>query len=66
MLSGMDTQKTSLERAFDLARSGKCIGLADLIRHLRSEGYVARQIEGPHLKKQLAGLIKEAKSAHRR
>jgi hypothetical protein len=60
----MDTQKTSLERAFDLARSGQCIRVADIIKRLRDEGYMALQIEGPHLKKQLAGLIKEAKRAH--
>jgi hypothetical protein len=65
MLSGMDTHnKTSLERAFDIARSGECIGVVDLIRRLKDEGYESRQIEGPHLKKQLARLIKEAKSTH--
>ena len=63
MLCGMDTHKTTLERAFDIARSGGCVGVADLVKRLKLEGYNSRQIEGPHLKKQLAHLISEAKSA---
>jgi hypothetical protein len=63
MLSGMDTHKTALERAFEIARSGGCISVADLIRRLKDEGYERHQIEGPHLKKQLTRLINEAKSA---
>ena len=59
----MDTHKTALERAFDIARSGRCISVADLIRRLQDEGYEIPQIEGPHLKKQLARMIEEAKSA---
>jgi hypothetical protein len=59
MLSGMDTHKTALERAFEIARSGGCISVADLIRRLKDEGYERHQIEGPHLKKQLTRLINE-------
>jgi hypothetical protein len=60
----MNTDKTALERAFDIARSGRCMGVDDLIRRLKHEGYESRQIEGPHLRKQLVRLIEEAKSAH--
>jgi hypothetical protein len=63
MLCGMDTHKTTLERAFDIAGSGNCIGVDDLIRRLKDEGYEIHQIEGRHLRKQLARLIGEAKSA---
>ena len=31
----MDTHKTALERAFDIARSGGCISVADLIKRLK-------------------------------
>jgi hypothetical protein len=64
MLSSMDMHKTALERAFDIARSGGCLGIPDLIKRLDQEGYQSHQIDGPHLKKQLASLIEEAKSAH--
>jgi hypothetical protein len=53
----MDTHKTALERAFDIARSGGCISVADLIKRLKYEGYKSHQIEGAHLRKQLARLI---------
>jgi hypothetical protein len=53
----MDTHKTALERAFDIARSGGCISVADLIKRLKYEGYESHQIEGAHLRKQLVRLI---------
>ena len=58
----MDSKKTPLQRAFEMARSGACMGLADLIRDLNKEGYDCRQVEGPSLKKQLSALIKERKA----
>jgi hypothetical protein len=60
----MDTNKTSLERAFDLAKSGNCANLTHIIIRVRREGYDSFQIEGPSLKKQLALLIAEAKSTN--
>ena len=53
---------TALERAFQLARSGKCSSLADLKKQLRIEGYSIAQITGPTLLKQLGVLIKMARS----
>ena len=61
MFSGMDTNKTALERAFDLARSGSCLHVSDIINHLKSEGYSIEQVEGPSLKTQLKDLIKRSK-----
>ena len=61
MLSSMINNKTVLERAFDLARSGKCLNVSDLINRLKSEGYTLEQIEGPSLYKQLKELIERAK-----
>jgi hypothetical protein len=60
----MVMQKTVLERAFDIARSGRCINVGDLIKRLHQEGYDTSQIEGNQLKKQLLRLITEAKSEH--
>jgi hypothetical protein len=64
MFCGMDTHKTALERAFDIASSGGSNSVADLIKRLKHEGYESHQIEGAHLRKQLARLINEAKSGH--
>jgi hypothetical protein len=61
MLSGMDHRMTALERAFQLARSGRISGLREMVKTLRDEGYLAYQIEGPALKRQLADLIRAAR-----
>ena len=53
----MDTRKTALERAFELASSGKCLNVTDIALRLKGEGYSIEQIEGPMLKKQLYALI---------
>ena len=60
MLGNMEDNKTSLERAFDLARSGKCLSIGDIKRHLIHEGYLVTQLEGRTLKKQLLELIEKA------
>ena len=52
---------TALERAFDLASSGKCLSVMDIILSLRTEGYSVEQLEGPALRKQLIELIEKAK-----
>ncbi len=60
----MFANKTAIERAFDLARSGECSCISDLTQRLDREGYHSKQIYGPLLKKQLTSLIDEAKNAH--
>jgi hypothetical protein len=60
----MNGNKTSLERAFDLAISGTCLYLTDIIQHLKSEGYSIDQLEGASVRKQLVGLIEKAKKTH--
>jgi LmbE family N-acetylglucosaminyl deacetylase len=62
----MRSDLTALERAFELARSGKCLGVHDIVLHLHSEGYSVAQIEGPQLKKQLLDLINEATNPPRK
>ena len=58
----MDNSKTTIERAFALARSGLCASLTDVMKTLRREGYRLDQLSGPSLKKQLRSVIKEATS----
>ncbi|WP_246719709.1 hypothetical protein [Methylocystis sp. H62] len=61
----MAENKTTIERAFELARSGEYARIGDMVRHLRREGYDIRQIHGPVLRKQLADLIEAARTDHR-
>ena len=57
----MDVRKTPLQRAFELARSGKCASVHEIIARLKAEKYEVSQIEGPALKKQLLQLIENSK-----
>ena len=57
----MDYNITPLERAFQLARSGRCASTMDIKRTLRMEGYSLEQIDGTALHRQLAGLIDQAR-----
>jgi hypothetical protein len=61
----MDPNKSAIERAFELARSG-CFVTTDGIRNqLRREGYSPDQVLGPVLLKQLRELISAAKEARK-
>ena len=57
----MDQKMTALERAFQLARSGRVAGLTEIVTSLNREEYSSNQIEGRLLKRQLADLIKAAR-----
>ena len=59
----MDTNQTALERAFELAKSGKFATVSDLRAHLGREGYQANQVEGPALGRQLRQLIRKSRDA---
>ena len=58
----MDQNFTSIERAFQIAKSGSCESITDLKKLLKTEGYSTDQIEGRMISKQLATLIKGAKA----
>jgi hypothetical protein len=58
----MKDNLTSLERAFELAKSGSCGSLEDLKRALVSEGYSTNQIVGRSLTNQLRALLNSAPS----
>jgi hypothetical protein len=53
----MQPHVTTLERAFQLARSGACENAEAIRRQLAKEGYDARHIEGRAIIKQLHELI---------
>ena len=61
MLFAEEKRLTPIEKAFELARSGKCRSVSDVNRRLRSEKFDAVYTDGAALKKQLLHLIQEAK-----
>ena len=52
---------TAIERAFQLAQSGRAASVTEIIVSLKREGYSIDQIQGPSLRRQLAGLIRSAR-----
>jgi hypothetical protein len=52
----MDRRPTALERAFELARSGKCADVAQVRLQLKAEGYARDQLTGPVLLRQIRDL----------
>lgn len=57
----MNTSKTPLERAFELARTGRYMTVAEVKAAMSAEGYGTEQVTGPTLMKQLRGIIAESK-----
>ena len=51
---------TPLERAFALAKSGRCRTTEDIYTVLKKEGYPTEQVVGPWLLRQLRTAIDEA------
>ena len=62
MLGAMDQNLTALERAFQLARSGRVNGLEEIRKALKREGYDDGQLQGRQLKSQLQKLIADARA----
>jgi hypothetical protein len=62
-LCAMDPNITALERAFQLARSGRYGSIGDIRKRLSDEGYAGYLIRGPVLMAQLRALIREARAA---
>ena len=58
----MDLRPTALERAFQLARSGRPKSIDDIKHELAKEHYSTGQITGNTLRKQLLTLIQEAQA----
>jgi hypothetical protein len=57
----MDHSITTLERAFQLAKSGDYASVPDIKKRLIQEGYSIAQITGRALSKQLLALIRAAR-----
>jgi hypothetical protein len=62
----MDANKSAIERAFELARSGRFETTTSIRSQLTHEGYSNDQVFGPALLKQLRALISEASNARNR
>ncbi len=60
----MSEQISTVERAFELARSGACTSVNDLRQRLRREGYdaVHLHLHGASINKQLVDLINAARA----
>ncbi len=56
----MTDRITTLERAFELARSGDCASISEVREKLVAEGYSLQQLTGPTLLKQLRTLCAAA------
>lgn len=56
--------KTTVERAFELARSGKCRSVQQIRDQLSKERYpfVREHLDGVAIRKQLTDVLKAAKS----
>jgi hypothetical protein len=56
----MDYRATPLERAFQMARSGKFNSVAEIKKQLSVEGFSVSQVTGRVLSRQLKELIRAA------
>jgi hypothetical protein len=61
----MDTNRSSVERAFELARSGRATGLRYIQGALKREGYEDPRLEGHALRRQLREAIRGAQLSRR-
>jgi hypothetical protein len=52
----------AVERAFQIADSGQVATVSEIKRALNNEGYLAYEISGPTLSRQLGERIKKAKA----
>jgi hypothetical protein len=53
---------TALERAFELAHTGKYRSTTELRAVLKTEGYSTSQIDGPALGRQLRNIMRASRS----
>ena len=61
-LRRMNPDVSALERAFQLARSGRVASIQDIRAQLKREGYNDRAVEGRSLTSQLRDIIKAAQA----
>lgn len=63
MLRSMQQNKTAIERAFELARSGRVRTVSEIRATLKAEGYDQRHLEGRALVKQLQDILRARQAA---
>ena len=51
---------STLERAFELAKTGSCVSVVEIKKRLSAEGYSTAPITGKTLSKQLVALISQS------
>jgi hypothetical protein len=56
----MTFRPTTLERAFELARTGEYGNVSEIKARLQGEGYAPSQLEGPSLVRQIKALCTAA------
>jgi hypothetical protein len=59
----MEPNKTAIERAFDLARTGVYSEVGEIRDRLRNEGYFTDTVTGPTLRAQLKRLMEAARKS---
>jgi hypothetical protein len=59
----MDQNKTALERAFEIARSGQFATYSEIKRAVAAEGYSLQQLDGKSLAQQLRSITKARRAA---
>ena len=56
----MEPNVNAIERAFELARTGRCLSIREIHARLRTEGYSQHLVVGRYLLAQLRQLMREA------
>jgi len=59
-------RSTAIERAFELAKSGRYVSVQEIKRVLAAEGYQAHQLVGQSLLDQLRELMRASRNAGRK
>lgn len=59
----MDPNVSPIERALQLAGTGRYATVAEVRLQLVREGYSQKQLEGPVLRKQIMAIISKARNA---
>lgn len=57
----MEPHKTAIERAFELARSGRYQSVSEVRKAVSDEGYFQQALSGTSLSRQLTAIIKAAR-----
>jgi hypothetical protein len=57
----MEKDTTAIERAFQLAKSGRFASMLEVRKALKEEGYSLQQLEGKSLQRQLRDIMSAAR-----